>query len=74
MRKMNNYMHVANNMALSKIVDDLKLHYRVTKQALMCNSYCLLIVYVFELDQYYWLIDWIVFYAVSAIFQPYNRG
>ena len=21
-----------------------------------------------------WLIDWIVFYAVSAIFQPYNGG
>ena len=25
-------------------------------------------------DSIYRLIDWIVFYAVSAIFQPYNGG
>ena len=24
--------------------------------------------------KWYWLINWIVFYAVSAIFQPYNGG
>ena len=23
---------------------------------------------------YLWLIDWVVFYAISAIFQPYNGG
>ena len=25
-------------------------------------------------DRVDWLIDWIVFYAISAIFQPYNSG
>ena len=25
-------------------------------------------------EMYEWLIDWIVFYAVSSIFQPYNGG